>query len=88
MFGNNTDLGAALFASWTDEQRQAEVDKLVQGFRAGLPVGVLCKMTETITGSQESARLQLVTLLTPEERQAAIDGAAGGMKALLATYLQ
>lgn len=88
MFGNNNnDLGAALFATWTEEQRQEEIVKLVQGFRSGLPVGVLCKMVETIAGSQESAREQLVALLTLEERQTAIAAETGGMKLLVESYL-
>ena len=87
MFGQNQDLGAALFASWTDEQRQEEVAKLVQGYRSGLPAGIMCKMVETVVGSQEEARRQLQELLTPEERQAAIAAEAGGMKPLLESYL-
>ena len=87
MFGQNQDLGAALFKTWSDEQRQAEVAKLVQGYRSGLPVGILCKMVETVVGSQEAARTCLIELLTPKERQAAVDGESGGMKSLLASYL-
>jgi hypothetical protein len=87
MFGSNDDLGAALYATWTAEQRQDEINKLVQGFRAGLPVGVLCKMVEAIAGSQEAARTQLTGLLTLEERQTAVAGESGGMKLLMEQYL-
>ena len=87
MFGQNNDFGAALFKTWTDEQRQDELLKLVQGFRSGLPVGILCKMAETIAGSQEEARRQLCELLTAEERQAAVAKETGGMKILVESYL-
>lgn len=89
MFGQNQnqDLGAELFKTWTDERRQEEVLKLVQGFRAGLPVGILCKMVETIVGGQAEARTCLLELLTAEERQAAVAGEVGGMKPLLESYL-
>lgn len=87
MFGQNQDLGGALFAAWTDEQRQAELGKLIQGYRSGLPVGVLCKMVETITGSKEEACRYLAEQLTLEERQAAVAAESGGMKPLLESYL-
>lgn len=89
MFGQNQnqDLGAELFKTWTDEQRQDEVLKLVQGFRSGLPVGIMCKMVETIVGSQAAARSHLLELLTVEERQAAVAGEVGGLKLLLESYL-
>lgn len=87
MFGQNQDLGAALFATWSEEQRQAELGKLIQGYRSGLPAGVLCKMTETIAGSKDEARRYLAEQLTLEERQAAVAGESGGMKPLLESYL-
>lgn len=84
----NQDLGAELFKTWTEAQRRDEVVKLVQGYRSGLPVGIMCKMVETIVGSQEEARSCLLELLTVEERQAAIAGETGGMRPLLESYLQ
>jgi hypothetical protein len=87
MFGQNQDLGAALFASWTDEQRLQEIAKLVQGYRSGLPIGILCKMAETVAGSQEEAHRYLTGLMTLEERQTAIAAESGGMKTLLESYL-
>ncbi len=85
---NNDDLGAALFKTWTDEQRREEIEKLVTGYRAGVPVGILIKMTETIAGSRKKARKHLHELLTPEERQIAIDKEPGGMQILVKEYLQ
>lgn len=86
MFFNN-DLGASLYKTWTDEQRRDEICRLVEGYRAGLPVGILCKMAEMIAGSQALAREHLATFLTPEERQAAVDRETGGMRPLVASFM-
>jgi hypothetical protein len=87
MLKNSNDLGAAEFSTWSDEQRHAEIGKLVQGYRAGLPVGILCKMAETIVGSRELAREQLLTLMNHEERLAAVARESGGMQALVRSFL-
>ena len=50
MLDDNNDLGAELFKTWTEKQRCDEIEKLVLGFRNGVPVGILCKMSETIAG--------------------------------------
>jgi hypothetical protein len=71
MFPQN-DLGAALYKTWNDKQKRDEIARLVEGYRKGLPIGILCKMSETIAGSRKRARNHLRTLMTPEERQAAI----------------
>ena len=86
MFQNN-DLGAALFSTWTDEQRREELGRLVEGHRAGLPLGILCKMAETIAGSQELAKEQLVSLMPLEEREKAVAKETGGMRILAASFL-
>lgn len=87
MFGSNDDLGAAVFKTWTEKQRHDEIAKLVAGFRNGVPVGILCKMTETIAGDKKKAKKYLKELLTDAERKAAVASASGGMlpvvKALL-----
>lgn len=77
------DLGASLYKTWSDEQRLQEITKLVEGFRKGLPVGVLCKMTETIAGDPGKAREILRCLLSREEREAAVAREQGGMRVLL-----
>jgi hypothetical protein len=86
MFPQN-DLGAALYATWTDEQRHEEISRLVDGFRSGLPAGILCKMTETIAGNQEKGKEILLTLLTREEREAAVSREQGGMRIFLQEML-
>ncbi len=86
MFGDN-DLGASVYKTWSNTQRRDEIVKLVAAYRSGLPIGILCKMTETIAGSRKRARQHLLELLTPEERQAAIAGETGGMLILAKKFL-
>lgn len=86
MFGNS-DLGASLYKTWNAAQRREEIARLVEGYRAGLPVGILCKMAETIAGSKKSARKHLHAMLTPEERQAAVDRETGGMQIVVKEFL-
>jgi hypothetical protein len=52
MLGVQGDLGEALFKGWTDEQRRDEIGRLVTGFRAGLPIGIVCNMAEKIAGGK------------------------------------
>jgi hypothetical protein len=84
---NHHDLGAALFKTWSEEERRAEIGKLVEGYRAGLPVGILCKMAESIAGSETQARAYLAELLSAEERQAAIARETGGMLLVVKAFL-
>lgn len=88
MFDSNNDLGAALFKTWNEKQRIDEIEKLVQGYRSGVPVGILCKMSETIAGSKKSAKKILKQLLTAEERKAAVESAEGGMLPLVKSFLE
>jgi len=81
------DLGASVYKTWSDEQRRDEIGRLVQGYRAGLPVGVLCKMAETIAGSQEIAKAHLSEFLTPEERKRAVEVETGGMRQLVSEFM-
>lgn len=88
MFDANSDLGAALFKTWNDKQRYDEIDKLVQGYRSGVPVGILCKMAETIAGDKKRAKKILKQLLTTTERTAAIESAEGGMIPIVKSFLE
>jgi hypothetical protein len=87
MFDTNSDLGAALFTSWTEEQRRDEIGRLVEGYRNGVPVGILCKMAETIAGSPEQAREHLAAFMSLEERQAAVAQETAAMRLLLEPIL-
>jgi len=86
MFSNH-DLGASLYKTWSPEQRREEIAKLVEGFRNGLPVGVLCKMAETIAGSRKAARKHLHAMLTLQERKAAVEKETGGMQLVAKQFL-
>jgi hypothetical protein len=87
MLNNNNDLGAALFKTWTEKQRCDEIEKLVQGFRNGLPVGLLCKMSETIAGNRKKAKKYLQQFMTVAERKTAVASATGGMLTLVKSFL-
>ena len=87
MLDNSNDLGAALFKTWTEKQRSTEIEKLVQGFRNGVPVGILCKMSETIAGDRKLARKHLKKFMNEAERTAAVDGAPEAIKPIAKSFL-
>ncbi len=87
MFNDNSDLGAALYKTWTEKQRGDEIEKLVQGFRNGIPVGILCKMSETVAGDREKARKYLKKFMSASERTAAVESVAGSLKPLVTSFL-
>jgi len=87
MFHQHSDLGAAHFKTWSDEQKREEIKKLVDGYRAGLPLGILCKMAETVAGSPELAISHLHSFMSESERRQAIEGAAGGIKQIAEEFL-
>jgi hypothetical protein len=87
MFTTNNDLGAALYKTWTEKQRCDEIEKLVTGFRNGVPIGVLCAMSEAIAGDKKKAKKYLKQFLTATERKTALAAATGGMVPLLKSFL-
>lgn len=89
MFGQmmNNDFGAEVFKTWTDEQRKKEIGKLVEGFRNGVPVGVLCKMAETIAGDKKRAKKYLKQFMNEAERKAVVDAQTGGMLPLVKSFM-
>lgn len=87
MFGSHQDLGAAMFKTWSEEQQREEIGKLVAGYRNGVPVGILCKMAETIAGSREKAKAHLAHFMPLAERQTAVAKESGGLKTLVAEFL-
>jgi hypothetical protein len=86
MLGNH-DLGASLFKTWTEEQRREEIAKLVDGYRSGVPIGILCKMTETIAGNQKKAKKYLTEFMSLEERKSAVASQTDGMHTLVRKFL-
>jgi len=87
MLNDNNDLGAALFKTWTEEQRSVEIEKLIQGYRNGVPVGILCKMAETIAGSKKKAKKYLAQFMTEDERKAIIAAETGAMGPIVKSLL-
>jgi hypothetical protein len=77
---HNSDLGASLYKSWTDDEKRAEIGRLTDGYRNGLPTGIYCKMVETIAGSRKKARSFLREFLTSAERTEAINKETGGVQ--------
>jgi hypothetical protein len=87
MFNNNNDLGAELFKTWTEKQRCDEIEKLVHGFRNGVPIGILCKMTETIAGNKKKAKKYLKQFLSETERTTAVASATEAMAPIVKSFL-
>ncbi|MBJ6725645.1 hypothetical protein [Geomesophilobacter sediminis] len=82
--------GTEVFKSWSDEQRRDEIGKLVQGYRNGFPIQLLCQMATDIAGSESSAKQHLCALLTRKERKDIIKKEAGtndDLRGLLTTFL-
>lgn len=87
MLNNTGDLGAALYKTWTETQRSEEIEKLVQGFRNGVPIGILCKMVETIAGNKKKAKKYLKQFMTAAERKATIESSTGAMNEVVKSFL-
>lgn len=87
MLNENNDLGASLYRTWTEKQRSDEIEKLVEGFRQGVPIGILCKMAEAIAGDKKKAKKYLRQFMNSAERQQAVNSAAGGLIPLVKSFL-
>lgn len=81
------DVGASIYKTWSNTQRRDEIAKLVQGYRSGLPASILCRMAETIAGSRKRARKYLHELMTPAERQDAVEKENETMMELVRGYM-
>lgn len=87
ILGAHHDLGASMFKTWSEEQQREEIGRLVAGYRNGVPVGILCKMAETIAGSREKAREHLAHFMPPDERREAVEKEAGGIRIVAEMFL-
>ena len=67
MLDKINNIGDEVYRTWSDEQRRHEIGNLVQGFRNGLPVQILCDLATSIAGSQALASEHLLAFLTPLE---------------------
>ncbi len=88
MLDSNNDLGAALFKTWTEKQRCDEIQKLVTGYRSGVPLGILCKMSETIAGDKKKAKKYLKLFMTDAERKAAIASASDALLPIVSAVMK
>jgi hypothetical protein len=86
-FGSHHDLGAAMFKAWSEDQQREEIGKLVKGYRNGVPLGILCKMAETISGSQAKAKEHLAHFMPLKERKRAVARETGGMRIIAEEFL-
>ena len=87
MLEGSGDLGAALFKTWTEKERSNEIAKLVTGFRNGVPIGILCKMSETIAGNRKLAKKYLKKLMSEAERIAAVESAPEAVRPIAKSVL-
>jgi len=81
------DLGESIFKTWSNKQRHDEIARLVEGHRNGVPVGILCKMAESVAGSRKRARRYLHEMMTAEERQSAVAKETGGLLFLVKEFM-
>lgn len=82
MLNQMNDIGEDLYRSWSYQQCQDEIGKLVDGYRNGLPVQILCHLATTIAGSQALAQEHLAKFLTNKERKAMVRKESGSNRAL------
>ena len=80
-------LGADIYQSWSEEQRRAEIARLVTGFRAGLPLPIMLQMSSAIAGTPDSAREHLLAIITAEERHLIVSRLQGEEQSLAASFL-
>lgn len=69
------NIGAEVYATWSEEQKRSEIQKLVQAYRNGLPVSILCMTVEAIAGSRGDAKRHLASLMNLADRLEAISSA-------------
>ena len=81
---NLNNIGDDVYRSWSEDQRRDEIGKLVQGYRNGLPLPILCQLATSIAGSPELAKEHLGALMSRKERKAIVKAESGGSKELLA----
>ncbi len=84
MFEN---MGADVYKTWSEEQRRAEIGRLVEGYRNGLALKILLQMATGIAGSPETAREHLAALIPAEERHLMVTRQKGADQALAASFL-
>jgi hypothetical protein len=74
------NIGADIYKTWSDEQKKLEIERLVQAYRSGLPISIVCMMAEAVSGSRGDAKRHLTSLMSLADRLEAISSAAGEKK--------
>ena len=90
MLDKLSNIGDEVYQTWTEEQRRQEIGNLVQGFKNGLPVQILCQMATAIAGSSALASENIAAFLSLKERKAIIkkeSGTNAELRKLLETTL-
>lgn len=82
MLDKLNNIGDDLYQTWNDDQRRAEIGKLVQGFRNGLPVQILCQLATSIAGSPELASEHISAFMSRKERKNIVNVEAGNNREL------
>jgi hypothetical protein len=77
MLNNLNNIGDDVYKSWSDEQRREEIGKLVDGYKNGLPVQILCQLSISIAGSPKLATEHISAFLTRKERKAIVKKESG-----------
>ncbi|MBJ6798963.1 hypothetical protein [Geomonas propionica] len=80
--GKLSNIGDEVYQTWSYEQRHDEIAKLVQGFRNGLPVQILCQLSTSIAGGTAEAAEHLAILISRRERKTIVNRESGSDKAL------
>lgn len=74
------NIGAEVYRSWSEEQKRVEIERLVQGYRGGLPISIVCMTAEAIAGSKADAKRHLFAIMGLVERLEAVSSADGEKK--------
>lgn len=75
-------IGDDVYRTWSPEQCREEIGKLVQGFKNGLPVQILCQLSTSIAGSPELACAHISAFLSLKERKAIVKKESGNNQQL------
>ena len=81
------NIGVDIYKTWSEDQRRAEIGKLVDGHRAGLSLEIMFQMASAIAGSPDSARDHLAALIPAEERHKMVTRLKGDDQAVAASFL-
>jgi len=84
MLDKLNNIGDDVYQTWSDEQRREEIGKLVEGFKNGLPVQILCQLSTSIAGSSALAAGHISAFLPLKQRKAIVKKESGDNKALRA----